>query len=34
MIELLGGTVVTVEGSPRNLKVTYADDLIMAESLL
>lgn len=34
MIEQAGGKVVTVPGSPRNLKVTYPDDLIVAEALL
>lgn len=33
LIEGAGGTVVTVAGDPRNLKVTYPDDLIVAEAL-
>jgi 2-C-methyl-D-erythritol 4-phosphate cytidylyltransferase len=34
LVEAAGGTVVVVEGEPRNLKVTLADDLQLAEALL
>lgn len=34
MIEMTGGTVVTVAGSVRNLKITVPDDLTVAEALL
>ena len=34
LVELLGGEVEMVEGSPRNLKVTRPEDLILAERLL
>lgn len=34
LVEAASGTVVTVEGDPRNLKVTAPDDLTVAEALL
>ncbi len=34
LIEANGGTVVVVAGEPRNLKLTVADDLIVARALL
>ena len=34
LVERYGGTVVVVEGSPENLKVTRPADLIVAEALL
>jgi 2-C-methyl-D-erythritol 4-phosphate cytidylyltransferase len=34
LVEALGGTVVVVEGDPRNLKLTSPDDLIVARALL
>ena len=34
MVERIGGTVVTVAGDPRNVKVTYPDDLLLAEALV
>lgn len=34
MVELIGGTVAVVPGSPRNLKITYPADLDVAEALL
>ncbi len=34
LVEAAGGTVVVVEGESRNLKVTLADDLQLAEALL
>lgn len=34
LVERLGGEVVTVEGSPRNLKVTRPQDLALAETLI
>lgn len=34
LVELLGGEVEMLEGSPRNLKVTRPEDLILAERLL
>lgn len=34
LVEWFGGTVVVVEGSPENLKVTNPQDLIVAEALL
>ncbi len=33
LIEQAGGSVVTVVGDPRNIKVTYPEDLIVAEAL-
>lgn len=33
LVEAVGGTVVTVAGDPRNLKVTYPEDLMLAEAL-
>ena len=33
LIERLGQTVATVEGSARNIKITVAEDLILAEAL-
>ena len=34
LVEAAGGTVVTVEGDPHNLKVTAPDDLTVAQALL
>jgi 2-C-methyl-D-erythritol 4-phosphate cytidylyltransferase len=34
LVEAQGGTVVVVPGAPSNLKVTGADDLLVAEALL
>jgi 2-C-methyl-D-erythritol 4-phosphate cytidylyltransferase len=34
LVEAAGGTVVVVEGEPRNLKLTRADDLDLAQMLL
>jgi 2-C-methyl-D-erythritol 4-phosphate cytidylyltransferase len=34
LIERLGGTVAVVEGDYRNIKITTADDLIVAQALL
>ncbi len=34
LVELLGGEIEMVEGSPRNLKVTLPEDLVLAERLL
>ncbi|HZD06506.1 MAG TPA: 2-C-methyl-D-erythritol 4-phosphate cytidylyltransferase, partial [Longimicrobiales bacterium] len=34
VVEAVGGTVVMVEGSPRNLKVTRPEDVALAELLL
>ena len=34
MVEAIGGTVVWVEGDPRNLKLTYPDDLAVLEALI
>jgi 2-C-methyl-D-erythritol 4-phosphate cytidylyltransferase len=34
LLEAAGGTVVTVEGDPRNLKLTRPEDLVLAESLM
>jgi len=34
LLEAAGGTVVTVEGDPRNLKLTRPEDLALAESLM
>lgn len=34
LVERLGASVVAVEGSPYNLKITYADDLASAEALV
>lgn len=34
LIEQAGGSVVTIVGDPRNIKVTYPEDLIVAEALL
>lgn len=34
LVEAAGGTVVVVEGEPRNMKLTVADDLAVAEALL
>ncbi len=33
MIEAVGGTIATVDGDPTNLKVTYPEDLAVAEAL-
>ncbi len=34
LVEAVGGTVVTVAGDPRNLKITYPGDLAIAAALL
>lgn len=34
LVEKLGHPIAIVEGSPRNIKITHADDLILAEELL
>ncbi len=34
LIERAGGTVVVIPGEPTNLKITYPDDLLVAEALL
>jgi 2-C-methyl-D-erythritol 4-phosphate cytidylyltransferase len=34
LVEKLGIEIATVEGSPRNIKITTADDMIVAESFL
>ena len=34
LVEAAGGTVVVVEGEPRNLKLTLADDLELAQALI
>jgi 2-C-methyl-D-erythritol 4-phosphate cytidylyltransferase len=34
LIEQEGGSVVTIVGDPRNIKVTYPEDLIVAEALV
>jgi 2-C-methyl-D-erythritol 4-phosphate cytidylyltransferase len=34
LVEAVGGTVVVVEGDPRNLKLTSPDDLLVARALL
>ena len=34
MVEAIGGTVVWVEGDPRNLKLTYPEDLAVLEALI
>ncbi|MEA2716521.1 MAG: 2-C-methyl-D-erythritol 4-phosphate cytidylyltransferase [Actinomycetota bacterium] len=34
LVEALGGTVVVVEGDPRNLKITSPGDLVVARALL
>jgi len=34
LVEALGGTVVVVEGDPRNFKLTSPDDLVVARALL
>jgi 2-C-methyl-D-erythritol 4-phosphate cytidylyltransferase len=34
LVEAAGGTVVVVPGDPRNLKITYPEDLAVAEALL
>jgi 2-C-methyl-D-erythritol 4-phosphate cytidylyltransferase len=33
MVEAIGGVIAMVEGDPVNLKVTYPDDLLLAEAL-
>ena len=33
LLEAIGATVVTVPGDPRNLKITYQEDLVVAEAL-
>ncbi len=33
MVEAVGGTIATVDGDPANLKVTYPEDLAVAEAL-
>ena len=34
LVEKLGHPIAIVEGSPRNIKITHAEDLILAEALL
>jgi 2-C-methyl-D-erythritol 4-phosphate cytidylyltransferase len=34
LVEAAGGTVVVVEGEPRNLKLTLVDDLELAQALI
>jgi 2-C-methyl-D-erythritol 4-phosphate cytidylyltransferase len=34
LLEDLGATVLTVEGEPRNLKLTHPEDLLVAEALI
>jgi len=34
LVEAMGGLVVTVPGDPRNIKVTFPEDLALAEALL
>ncbi len=34
MVEAIGGSVTVIDGEPSNIKVTFAADLAMAESLL
>jgi len=34
LIEAAGGSIVVVEGDPRNIKITHAHDLVVAEALL
>jgi len=34
LVEAIGGTVVTVPGDPTNLKITYPEDLLLAEAVL
>ncbi len=34
LVEAAGGTVVVVEGEARNLKLTVADDLALAQALM
>lgn len=34
LVEKLGHPIAIVEGSPRNIKITHAEDLILAETLL
>jgi 2-C-methyl-D-erythritol 4-phosphate cytidylyltransferase len=34
LVEKLGHPIAVVEGSPRNIKITHPDDLILAEVLL
>lgn len=34
LVEAAGGSIVVVEGEPRNMKLTVADDLAVAEALL
>ncbi len=34
LLEDLGATVVTVEGEPRNLKLTHPEDLLLAEAMI
>ncbi|MEN8041855.1 MAG: 2-C-methyl-D-erythritol 4-phosphate cytidylyltransferase [Actinomycetota bacterium] len=34
LVELAGGTVVHVNGDPMNIKITYPQDLVVAEALL
>lgn len=33
MIEAIGGSIVVVDGDPANIKVTYQEDLLVAEAL-
>lgn len=34
LVEAAGGKVVTIPGSPRNLKITFTEDLAIAEAML
>jgi len=34
LVEKIGGEIAYIEGSPRNIKITVPDDLIIAEALL
>jgi len=34
VVERMGAKIVTVEGSPRNIKITRTEDLLLAEALL
>jgi 2-C-methyl-D-erythritol 4-phosphate cytidylyltransferase len=34
LVERLGITITSIDGSPRNLKITSAEDLVQAEAML
>jgi 2-C-methyl-D-erythritol 4-phosphate cytidylyltransferase len=34
LVERLGHSIAIVEGSPRNIKVTHPEDLLLAEALM